>query len=91
LAALYTWTVVHQALHPAFSSEVPYALLVVEMDEGPRLVSRLSGGPLERLTLGMRLRVEFRAVDDDVVLPWFRPVWVGSGHDHLHHAPRYQR
>ncbi len=71
--ALYTWTVVHQALHPAFAQEVPYALVVVQLDEGPRVVSRLHDVPIERLTVGLRLEVEFETVGADIALPWFHP------------------
>ena len=47
---VFTWTVTHQALHPAYADDVPYALLVVEMDEGVRMVSTLRDlDPLELL------------------------------------------
>jgi uncharacterized OB-fold protein len=38
---LYSWVVVHYPLDPDFSSEVPYAVGVIDMDEGYRIVARL--------------------------------------------------
>ncbi len=38
---LYSWVVVHYAFNPAFADEVPYAVAVIELDEGCRLVARL--------------------------------------------------
>ncbi len=71
---VFTWTVVHQAMHPAFASEVPYAVLVVEMDEGVRVAANLRGGALDELRLDLPVDVEFEARDDTLTVPTFRPV-----------------
>ena len=69
--SLFSWTVCHQAMHPAFADEVPYAVAVVELEEGVRMVSGLRGVDLDTLTLEMPLRVTFEQVDDGVSLPYF--------------------
>ena len=71
---LFSWTVTHQASHPAFADEVPYAIIVVEMEEGVRIVSRLRGLPLDELALDLPVVVEIEAHSEDYALPWFRPV-----------------
>jgi hypothetical protein len=71
---IYTWTITHQAMHPAFTAEVPYAVIVVELDEGVRMVAGLRGLEPERLSLGLPVAVEFEPVADEVAMPWFRPV-----------------
>ncbi len=38
---IYSWIVVHRAFAPAFRREVPYAIAVVELAEGCRLLTRL--------------------------------------------------
>ena len=38
---VYSWTITHRPIDPGFADEVPYAVLVVEMEEGPRLVGNL--------------------------------------------------
>ena len=68
---LFSWTVCHQAMHPAFVDEVPYAVAVVELDEGGRMVSGLRGVPLESLALDLPLRVTFEEAGEGVSLPYF--------------------
>ena len=75
---VFTWTVTHQALHPAYADDVPYALLVVEMDEGVRMVSTLRDlDPLElALDLPVEVVFETRAGatgSGGITLPCFTP------------------
>jgi len=70
---IFSWTVTHQAMHPAFANDVPYAVIVVEMDEGVRMVSGLRGLEPSGLSLDLPVRVEFEAVSDSIALPYFRP------------------
>jgi hypothetical protein len=72
LGVVFTWTVVARAMHPAFVADVPYAPVVVELDEGVRLVSDVVDCPPDELAIGMRVRVEFVDVTPDVTLPKFR-------------------
>ena len=70
---LFSWTVCHQAMHPAFVDEVPYAVAVVELEEGVRMVSGLRGVDLDALALDLPLRVHFENMGDGVSLPYFGP------------------
>lgn len=38
-----SWVVYHVALHEAFASRLPYNVAVVELEEGPRLITNLVG------------------------------------------------
>ena len=69
---LFSWTVTHQALAPGFADDVPYAVVVVELEEGLRLVSGLRGVSPEELELGLPLQVEFVPVSDAIALHCFR-------------------
>lgn len=71
---VFTWTVVHRAMHPAFTDDVPYAVVVVELDEGPRLVSGIVDCPPEELVMEMPVEVVFERSDrlGERVLPRFR-------------------
>jgi uncharacterized OB-fold protein len=71
---IFTWTVVHQAMNPAYASEVPYAVIVVEMDEGVRVVANLRGAGPEVLCLDLPVEVTFEAVDGTLTLPMFQPL-----------------
>ncbi|GIX46969.1 MAG: DNA-binding protein [Candidatus Tectimicrobiota bacterium] len=70
---VYSWTVVQRALHPAFAEDVPYAVVIVELAEGVRLVSRVLDLPPQELRLGLPVEVVFVDVTPEVTLPMFRP------------------
>ena len=70
---VYSWTITHRPLDPGFADEVPYAVLVVEMEEGPRLVGNLRGLEPSALSLGLPVEVVFEAVSPTVALTQFRP------------------
>ena len=70
---VYSWTVTHQAMHPAFAAEVPYAVLVVELDEGVRMVGRLRDLLPADLELSLSVEIVFDPISDEVALPGFRP------------------
>lgn len=71
-ATLYSYVISHR---PAPGFDPPYAIAVVELEEGPRMMSNLVDTPQtpEALVLDMRLEVVFERVSDDISLPLFRP------------------
>lgn len=69
---IFSWIITHQAMHPKFRDETPYAALVVEMDEGVRFVSRPLGIANEELAIDMPVQVIFETIDEDFALPLFR-------------------
>lgn len=70
---VFTFNVMHQVYHPGFRDDVPYAVVLVELEEGPRMISRLVGCPPDQVEIGMPVAVLFERVSDDVTLPKFRP------------------
>ena len=70
-ATLHTYVINHRAA-PGF--EAPYAIAVVQLEEGPRLMSNIVGVPQtpEALELDMALQVAFED-RGDVQVPVFRP------------------
>ena len=69
---VFTWTVAVRAMHPAFQHAVPYAPVVVEMEEGVRILSRVTDCPPDALEVGMPVAVAFDDVTQEVTLPTFR-------------------
>jgi uncharacterized OB-fold protein len=53
--------------------EYPYIVVLVELEEGTRLVSNLCDVPPEEIHVGMPVEVFFDTFDDDLVLHQFRP------------------
>jgi uncharacterized OB-fold protein len=68
-----SWNVMHQVYHPAFAEEVPYAVVLVELEDGGRMISNVVDCPLDRLRIGLPVEVTFEKLSEDVSLPKFRP------------------
>ena len=65
--------VIHHRPVPGFTP--PYSIAVVELEEGPRLMTNIIGCPQtpEALRLDMPVEVVFTAVSAAITLPQFRP------------------
>lgn len=70
---VHSFSVVHRAPGPAFRNDTPYAVLLVELAEGPRMISSLVEGDPADVRIGMAVELVCERVSPDVVLPRFRP------------------
>jgi uncharacterized OB-fold protein len=70
---LYSFAVVHQLYHKAFKPFLPYTVAIVQMDEGPRMLSAMLG--LKRpVAIGERVKPCIRVVDNDKAFLTYVPV-----------------
>jgi uncharacterized OB-fold protein len=69
---LHNYVVYHKAWTPWFEQRVPYAVVQVELDEGPRLTTNLLDCPIGDIRIGMRVQAEYEDVTDDITLLQFR-------------------
>ncbi|HEY9374243.1 Zn-ribbon domain-containing OB-fold protein [Streptomyces sp.] len=72
-ATLYTWSVVHRNDLPPFGERVPYVAAVVDLAEGPRMMTEVVDCAEADLRIGMPLRVTFRTGDEGPAVPVFVP------------------
>ena len=70
---VYTYTVVRHPTHYAFAAKIPYVIAIVELAEGPRLVTAVTGVSPEEVRVGQPVRAVFREVAEGVTLPYFEP------------------
>ena len=70
---LYSYVIHHRPV-PGFTP--PYAIAVVELEEGPRLMTNITDCPQtpEALELDMPVEIAFEKLDDEITLPLIRPV-----------------
>lgn len=68
-----SYTVCYPPVLPAFADRVPYNAVVVELDEGPFMVSNLLDVANDDLEVGMAVEVAYVDLDDETTLPQFRP------------------
>jgi uncharacterized OB-fold protein len=68
---IYSYVVFHRVYHRGFTTEVPYVVALIELEEGPRLLSNIVGTPPELVACEMPVRVVFEDVAEDVTIPKF--------------------
>ena len=73
---LYTFCIQHQSRLPGFAGATPFVTAIVELAEGPRLMTFLTGVPPDPALIrcGMPVEAVFRDLPDGNALPVFRPV-----------------
>ncbi|MEV7885022.1 bifunctional MaoC family dehydratase N-terminal/OB-fold nucleic acid binding domain-containing protein [Streptomyces sp. NPDC002817] len=67
---VHSYVVMHHPPFPAF--DPPYAVGLIELTEGVRMISNVTGVPYDKVRIGMPVRLEFRECDEELVLPVFR-------------------
>ncbi len=68
---IYTYGISHQAIHPALEGLVPFTTIIVELDEGLRMISNMVAGS-PAIEIGTPVEVVFERVTDEVTLPRFK-------------------
>jgi uncharacterized OB-fold protein len=77
---VYSYTVPRQVVDnsPAFEERLPFVVAVVQLEEGPRLISNIVGLPPEEIRIGMKVKVCFEDVSPEIALPKFHPLQLAS-------------
>lgn len=71
---VYSWTVIERALHPAFVADTPLAPVIVDMEEGVRLLANMLDCPPAELAIDMPVTIAYEAVTEHLTLPRFRRI-----------------
>jgi hypothetical protein len=71
--SLYTFTVEHKVPSPVLGAGGPYAIGLIDLDEGARLMSNVVNCPPESLVVGMPVQVTWELLSDGRHLPLFEP------------------
>lgn len=67
-----SFAVSHRSLDPGWNERTPFATLVVELDEGPKLVTATAVQPAD-VHIGLRVRLRTEPVTEDFALIWSEP------------------
>lgn len=68
---IYSFSEVHRAPTPAFAASVPYALGLIQLDEGVHIFTRFFVEPGGTLAIGSRGKVDFRTLELGQKMPVF--------------------
>lgn len=72
-ARLLSWVVVYPPVLPAWKERTPFAVVLVECEEGVRTMGGLLGATADDLRMDMPMRVDFAASPDGDLVPQWRP------------------
>ncbi len=70
---IYSFITVHQRYHPAFAEDLPYNVSIVELEEGPRLISNVIGVGPEAVQVGMAVQASPQRLSDEHSALYFEP------------------
>ena len=71
---IFSFVTFHRVYRPAFANDVPYVIALIELDEGPRLLSNIMGVTHDQVKCEMRVEVVFDDYDEDISIPKFKLV-----------------
>ena len=70
-ATVYSFTVIRQNMARPFRDLLPYVVALVDLEEGPRLMTNIVDCEPDDVTVGAPVRVRFDEVTEGVRLPFF--------------------
>jgi uncharacterized OB-fold protein len=70
---VHTFTVIRQFGMKPFRDALPYAIAMIDLEEGPRIMGDIPDGDVEAVTIGMPVEVFFTKAADDIGIPRWRP------------------
>ncbi len=68
--SIVSYTVVRRSVSADF--EAPYMIALIDLREGPRMMSQIIEAEPEALAVGLSVSVDFAAWSEDITLPVFR-------------------
>jgi uncharacterized OB-fold protein len=71
---IFSFVTFHRVYRPAFANDVPYVVALIELDEGPRLLSNIMGVTHDQVKCEMLVEVVFDDYDEDISIPKFKLV-----------------
>jgi uncharacterized OB-fold protein len=70
---IWSHCVFHQKYFSEFANDLPYGVIMVKLDEGPKLISNLVNQGQAELKIGLRVKAHFEDVTDEITLIKFTP------------------
>ncbi|RLA39649.1 MAG: nucleic acid-binding protein [Gammaproteobacteria bacterium] len=70
---VYSFSVVHQSPLPSYQDDVPYVLAIIELEEGPRMMTNILNCDVDKVRVDMPVEVTFEE-RGDMTIPQFQPL-----------------
>lgn len=70
---VHTFTIIRQNHAKPFRDMLPYVVAIVELEEGPRIMSNVTGCDVADVRIGMPVEAYFEDLEESIGAPLFRP------------------
>lgn len=70
---VYSFSVVHRAPMPAFRADIPYVVALVQLEEGFYVTTNVVGCPVDQVSIGMEVEVDYLDATPEITLARFKP------------------
>lgn len=67
-----SFTIIRRAVSAAYEADAPYVVALIELAEGPTMMSNVVGCDPESVAIGMPVRLDFEPISEAISLPIFR-------------------
>jgi uncharacterized OB-fold protein len=71
LGRIYSYTICRIPGHPSMATKVPYAIAMIDLDEGVRMLTNIVDCDIDKVALGARVKTCFERINDEFNLPQF--------------------
>ena len=73
LGTVFSYTIVYQPPYAAFKADCPFVMAIIQLDEGPQMMSNVLHCDPESVRIGMKVKVCFETRGDGFRIPQFEP------------------
>ncbi len=70
---VYSYSEMVDMVEPVFWNDLPYIMVMVDLEEGIRMTSRIVNCSIENVQIGMEVNVVFEKLTDEISMPFFQP------------------
>jgi uncharacterized OB-fold protein len=69
---IYSYTIARRPAGPAFKPDTPYIVALIDLAEGPRMMTNIVTDDVEAVRIGDPVEISLEAVTDEITLPKFK-------------------
>ncbi len=69
-----SFTIIRRPVTEAYADDVPYVVALIELAEGPTMMSNVVGCDVEDVAIGMQVSVQFEQRTEEIAVPVFAGV-----------------
>lgn len=64
----------HHIVPRAYIAEAPYVTAMVDLEEGPRILTRIENADYEELKIGQAVKIGYKPLADEITFFYFEPI-----------------